>query len=86
MFKPSQDDIVDLHGIRGGERGPENNMRWDVETTKKTNYLRPREQFVHEDPEGPEVHSLVVPLVEDDLGSHVLGGPAECPRLVAGVD
>ena len=45
--------------------------------------LRSSQQFVHQDPERPEVHGPVVALVEDDLGGHVLRGPAECPGLTA---
>ena len=55
-------------------------------SSKQWKNLRSSQQFVHQDPERPEVHGPVVALVEDDLGSHVLGGPAECPGLAAAVD
>ena len=42
---------------------------------------RAGEQLEHEHAEGPVVGADVVPLVQDDLGGHVLGGPAEGPRL-----
>ena len=45
------------------------------------NHLRSGEELVHEDAHGPVVDGPVVPLVEDDLRSHVLRGPAEGPRL-----
>ena len=61
---------------------------WDINSDiKKCNeILRSSQQFVHQDPERPEVHGPVVALVEDDLGGHVLRGPAECPGLTATVD
>ena len=42
---------------------------------------RAGEQLEHEHAEGPVVGADVVPLVQDDLRGHVLGGPAEGPRL-----
>ena len=39
------------------------------------------QELEHEDPEGPVVGRDVVPLVEDHLGRHVLGGAAEGPGL-----
>ena len=54
-------------------------------SSKQWKNLRSSQQFVHQDPERPEVHGPVVALVEDDLGGHVLGGPAECPGLTAGL-
>ena len=41
----------------------------------------PGQQLEHEDAEAPVVSRDVVALVEDNLGRHVLGGPAEGPRL-----
>ena len=41
------------------------------------------QQLEHEDAEAPVVSRDVVPLVEDHLGRHVLGGPAEGPGLPA---
>ena len=49
-------------------------------------YLRSSQQLIHEDPERPEVHGPVVSLVEDDLRSHVLWGPTECPCLTTAVN
>ena len=45
--------------------------------------LRSGQQLVHKYSQSPEVHGPVVSLVEDDLGSHVLRRPTECPRLAA---
>ena len=42
---------------------------------------RAGEQLEHEHAEGPVVGADVVPLVQDHLGRHVLGGAAESPRL-----
>ena len=39
------------------------------------------QQLKHEDAHGPVVGGVVMALVEDDLGSHVLGRAAERPRL-----
>ena len=55
-------------------------------SSKQWKNLRSSQQFVHQDPERPEVHGPVVALVEDDLGGDVLRGPAECPGLAAAVD
>ena len=44
-------------------------------------YSRSGEELAHEDAERPEVDGAVVPLVQDDLGRHVLGSAAECPGL-----
>ena len=41
------------------------------------------QELEHEDPEGPVVGRDVVPLVEDHLGRHVLGGAAEGPCLAS---
>ena len=57
-----------------------------IDTNSQRQNLRSSQQFVHQDPERPEVHGPVVALVEDDLGGDVLRGPAECPGLTAAVD
>ena len=44
-------------------------------------YSRSGEELAHENAEGPEVDGAVVALVQNDLRGHVLGGPAERPRL-----
>ena len=41
------------------------------------------QQLEHEDAHGPVVSGVVVALVEDDLGRHVLRSAAEGPRLAA---
>lgn len=46
-------------------------------------HSRSREELEHEDPQGPVVGRDVVTPVQDDLGSDILGGAAERPRLAA---
>lgn len=53
---------------------------------KKYFHLRSREQLKHEYAEGPVIGADVVSLVEDDLGSNVLGSSAESPRLPANLE
>ena len=55
-------------------------------SSKQWKNLRSSQQFVHQDPERPEVHGPVVALVEDDLRGDVLRGPAECPGLTTAVN
>ena len=51
-------------------------MQWE-------DYLRASQQLEHENAQRPVIDGPVVTFVEDDLGRHVLGCPAESPRLVA---
>ncbi len=88
LIDSSQDDVVDLHRVRGSEGWPDIIIHHNLKLICVQLYCcaihsRSGKELAHEHSERPEVDRSVVALVQDDLWRDVLWSAAEGPGLAA---